>query len=139
VKFIAAYRDDYGVEPICAVRTESGCPIAPSTFYAAQTATPSNQACRDAELIAVIEAERRHRFVARLGARKMWLHLRRRGHEVTHCTMEQLMAQMGIQGVVCGKKPGTTIPDLGADRPTDLAPQHGFFRGEVGLEILMRS
>jgi len=67
VKFIAAYRDDYGVEPICAVLTESGCPIAPSTFYAAQTATPSTRACRDAELIAVIEAERRHRFVARLG------------------------------------------------------------------------
>jgi hypothetical protein len=31
VKFIAAYRDDYKVEPICAVLTESGYPIAPST------------------------------------------------------------------------------------------------------------
>ena len=126
MKFVAAYRDDYGVEPICAVLTESGCPIAPSTFYAAQTATPSARACRDAELIAVIEAERRQRFVARFGARKMWLHLRRRGHEVARCTVERLMAQMGIRGAVRGKKPRTTIPDLGAERPTDLVDRKFF-------------
>jgi len=36
------------------------------------------------------------------------------------------MAQMGIQGAVRGKKPRTTIPDLGADRPTDLVDRNFF-------------
>ena len=65
----------------------AGCPIAPSTFYAAAHHEPSRRDQRDAELIALIAAERKkNRFVARLVARKMWLHLRRAGHDVARCT-----------------------------------------------------
>ena len=61
--FIAAHRGEYGVEPICAVLTEHGCSIAPSTFYAAQARTPSRRQLRDAELVEIITAARQRRFV----------------------------------------------------------------------------
>ena len=89
--FIAAHRGEYGVEPICTVLSEHGCPIAPSTYYAALAKTPSRRELRDAELVEIITAARQRRFVARLGARKLWLHLRRQGHDVARCTVERLM------------------------------------------------
>jgi putative transposase len=64
------------------VLAEHGCPIAPSTFYDNLTRVPSRRAVRDGELKDVIAAERTNKFVARLGARKLWLHLRRKGHDV---------------------------------------------------------
>jgi putative transposase len=39
VAYIDSYRSRFGVEPICAVLTEHGLPIAPSTYYA-------HRACR---------------------------------------------------------------------------------------------
>ena len=52
--FIDAYRDRFGVEPICRVLREHGIKIAPSTFYAAKKRPPSARAIRDAELRPVI-------------------------------------------------------------------------------------
>jgi putative transposase len=34
VDYIARFRGRFGVEPICAVLSEHGCTIAPSTYYA---------------------------------------------------------------------------------------------------------
>ena len=60
--------------------TEHGCPIAPSTYYDAVSPAPSRRQLRDEQLIAVIAAERAsNRYVAGLGARKMWLRLRGAG------------------------------------------------------------
>jgi putative transposase len=95
------------------VLTEHGCPIAPSTFYDNVSRAPSRRAVRDGELKAVIAAERRNKFVARLGARKLWLHLRRKGHDVARC-------EMGIHGVRRGRFPVTTVADPAALRPADL-------------------
>jgi putative transposase len=53
------------------------------------------------------------------GARKMWLHLRGLGHDVARCTVERLMAQLGISGVIRGRTPRTTIADEKAARPAD--------------------
>jgi hypothetical protein len=58
VKFIAehAHRTDgglrWGVEPICTVLSEHGCPIAPSTYYDARRGAdrPSRRQLRDVEL-----------------------------------------------------------------------------------------
>jgi putative transposase len=102
------------------VLTEHGCPIAPSTFYDNVSRAPSRRAVRDGELKAVIAAERRNKFVARLGARKLWLHLRRKGHDVARCTIERLMREMGIHGVRRGRFPVTTVADPAALRPADL-------------------
>ncbi len=43
VAFIDAYKDEFGIEPIC-----SQLPIAPSTYHAAKTRLPSARALRDA-------------------------------------------------------------------------------------------
>lgn len=42
VAYIDSHRDRFGVEPICAVLTEHGISIAPSTYYA-RKATPVSQ------------------------------------------------------------------------------------------------
>jgi transposase InsO family protein len=38
------------------------------------------------------------------GAHKLWRELRRKGLEVARCTVERLMAQMGLRGVIRGKR-----------------------------------
>ena len=107
--FIDEHREVFGVEPICTVLSEHGCPIAPSTYYEARSRRPSKRAVRDAEIVDLIGHARTERFGCRFGARKMWLHLRRNGHDVARCTVERLMAQQGWTGALRGKKPRTTI------------------------------
>ena len=53
------------------------------------------------------------------GARKVWRQLNREGVVVARCTVERLMAQMGLQGRVRGKRRRTTIPADASPRPTD--------------------
>jgi transposase InsO family protein len=117
--FIDDHKDVYGVEPICSV-----LPIAPSTYYThkARQADPSRlpeRAKRDAALKVEIERvwhENRQVY----GARKVWRQLHREGLPVARCTVERLMRQMGLEGVVRGKKVRTTIADEAAARPADL-------------------
>jgi len=112
--FIDERREQFGVEPICAC-----LPIAPSSYYAAKTRPPSPRALRDRWLLAEIrrayEASRR-----RYGPRKVWRALRREGISVARCTVERLMRQEGLRGVVRGKRVFTTLPDESAPRPDDL-------------------
>lgn len=55
------------------------------------------------------------------GARKVWLQLHREGVEAARCTVERLMRELGIAGVSSQrKKPRTTVPDPGGQRPADL-------------------
>ena len=107
--------------------SEHGCPIAPSTFYHAISRRPSRRQLRDEQLVAVIAAERAgSRHVAGLGARKMWLRLRSQGHDVARCTVERLMAQMGVTGVTRGAPAAADhdVPDPAAARPADLVDRH---------------
>ena len=110
----------FGVEPICTVLSEHGVKIAPSTYYEARNRAPSKRAVRDAEIVELIARARGNRFVCRFGARKMWLHLRRNGHDVARCTVERLMAHQGWSGVLRGKRPRTTIPAPEHARAADL-------------------
>jgi transposase InsO family protein len=117
--FIDKHKDAYGVEPICSV-----LPIAPSTYYEqrARQADPSQlpeRTRRDAALKVEIERvwnENRQVY----GARKVWRQLHREGFPAARCTVERLMRQMGLQGVVRGKRVRTTIPDETDTRPADL-------------------
>jgi len=119
VDFIRAHRSSYGVESICSV-----LPIAPSTYYEheARRRDPGrlpDRARRDAQLRTHIDRVwRENRRV--YGARKVWKQLKREGFTPARCTVERLMADMGLQGVVRGKKCRTTIPDDLALRPPDL-------------------
>jgi putative transposase len=99
----------HGVEPICRVLTEHGVEIAPSTYYGARARAPSKRALRDAEVTVLIAAAREHRFRARFGARRMWLHLRAGGHDVARCTVERLMAEQGWAGALRGGRPRATL------------------------------
>ena len=110
----------FGVEPICRVLTEHGVPIAPSSYYEARDRAPSRRALRDVQIIELIATARANRFTARFGARKMWLHLRRGGHDVARCTVERLMTQQGWMGATRGKRVRTTIAAPDAARPADL-------------------
>jgi putative transposase len=109
-----------GVESICAVLSEHGVKIAPSTYYEARTRPPSKRALREAEILELIREAREHRFRVRFGARKMWLHLRTQGHEVARCTVERLMASQGWTGALRGKQIRTTIQAAADPRPADL-------------------
>lgn len=102
----------------------SALPIAPSTYYeqkACQTdpLRLSERSRRDAALMVEIKRvwnENRQVY----GARKVWRQLDREGFTVARCTVERLMCQRGLQGVVRGKKTRTTISDEAAARPADL-------------------
>jgi len=75
---------------------------------------------RDRELCGEIERVwKENRSV--YGARKVWLQMKREGFAVARCTIERLMAQMGLRGAVRGRAfKRTTIADEAATRPADL-------------------
>lgn len=119
VSFIDDHRKIYGVEPICRM-----LPIAPSSYYEhkARQADPSRlpaRARRDAVLREDIQRVWRENFRV-YGPRKIWKQLIREGFEVARCTIERLMRDLGLRGVVRGRKFKTTIPDDSAARPADL-------------------
>src|SRR5690606_24299040 len=119
VTFIDDHREEYGVEPICAV-----LPIAPSTYYGykareADPALRSARAHRDEELCVEIQRVWETNFRV-YGVRKVWRQLRREGFTVARCTVARLMRVMGLSGAVRGRRFKTTIPDDNADRPLDL-------------------
>jgi len=104
----------WGVEPICAVLSEHGCPIAPSTYYAARAAKaqPCKRALRDEQLkvdIARVHAQNYGVY----GARKVWLALNREGIAVARCTVERLMGELGLPALM----PLAPLPEVVA-RPS---------------------
>ena len=126
MRFIASHADRvtvdglrWGVEPICAVLTEQGTPIAPSTYYDRLGRKPSRRARRDDELKALIARVHEGNFGV-YGARKVWLALRREGVDVARCTVERLMRDLGPQGARRGAVRRTTIADPAAARAADL-------------------
>jgi transposase InsO family protein len=117
--FIDEHRRAYGVEPICRM-----LPIAPSTYFEhkARQANPAllpARARRDAELREQIRRVWKENFSV-YGARKVWRQLKREDTIVAKCTVERLMREMGLRGVVRGRKCKTTIVDDEAARPADL-------------------
>ncbi len=54
------------------------------------------------------------------GADKIWAQLNREGIKVARCTVERLMRELGIKGLVRGKRHRTTRSDATAERPRDL-------------------
>jgi len=118
IGFIDKHRADFGVEPIC--RT---LPIAPSTYYAAKAVgqTPdkaSPRSKRDAALKEVMGKLWKDNHSV-YGYKKLWHALRRAGHDVARCTVARLMREMGIRGIVRGKKVVTTNPDTAQPCPDD--------------------
>jgi len=75
--------------------------IAPSTYYDARGRGPSPRELSDERWKPIVLATwQKQRKV--LGARKLWLRLRREGHDIARCTVERLMRELGIAGVIRG-------------------------------------
>jgi transposase InsO family protein len=103
-----------GVDPVCRVLE-----LSPSTYFARKKRTPSVRARRDEHLKGLIG--RVHADSAgTYGARRVTRALRRQGVEVARCTVERLMGELGLEGVIRGARRRTTIPEPAAPRPPDL-------------------
>jgi putative transposase len=115
MSFITEHRERWGVEPIC-----RALQVAPSSYYAAVGRPLSARQRRDEALkLAIRRVWEEHRQV--YGADKVWAQLNREGTRVARCTVERLMRELGLRGVVRGRRGvRTTLPDSVSDRPADL-------------------
>jgi len=119
VDYIDQHREAFGVEPICRVLAGAGMQVAPSTYYAAKTRTPSRRSVTDAATTTLIEQVHAENYGV-YGARKVHAELRRRGQPVARCTVERLMRTAGLRGISRAKGPRTTIPGSGPETRPDL-------------------
>ena len=118
IAFIDDHREVHGVEPICRV-----LPIAPSTYHDHVAKRPdpgklSARAKRDMALKPEIERVFAENFEV-YGPRKVWRQLNREGIGIARCTVERLMGELGLQGVIRGKPVRTTVQDKAAPCPLD--------------------
>ena len=120
VAFIEAFREEFGVGPICRALRQAGVRISPSGYYAARARPPPARAVRDAALekqILRVYKDSKERY----GAWKVWDQLNREGIAAARCTVERLMRKLGLRGVRRGGyKVRTTRSDPSQDRPEDL-------------------
>ena len=93
--------------------------IAPSTYYAAKSRPPSARTARDRTLADRIERVHEDNYGV-YGARKIWSELNRQGVDVARCTVERLMREIGLRGLLRDRSPRTTRPAAETGRPRDL-------------------
>lgn len=119
VDFVDSQKAEHGVQPVLQALEDTPAQIAPSTYYAAKTRPASARSRRDEELTAMIERIHAENYGV-YGARKVWHELRRRGVRVARCTVERLMRESGLRGLLRDKSPRTTRPAAETGRPVDL-------------------
>ncbi len=103
--------------------TQHGCKVAPSSYYDTRSREPPAREVSDERWKPIILATwRKQRRL--LGARKLWLRLRREGHDIARCTVERLMRELGIAGVVRGRRKNPVDADPRESRPADLVDRH---------------
>jgi transposase InsO family protein len=73
---------------------------------------------RDAELRGSIRRVWQENFRV-YGARKVWKQLNREAIPIARCTVERLMRQEGLRGVVRGRRTRTTLVDEAQEKPLD--------------------
>ena len=101
--FIEEHRGQFGVEPMCKMLQ-----IAQSTYYerraiARDPERASPRAKSDADISIKIDAawkDNRKLY----GARKIWHVLLRDNQDVARCTVERLMRDLGLKGVLGAKR-----------------------------------
>jgi putative transposase len=116
--YVDAYKDQFGVEPICQVLE-----VAPSTYYAATTRPASVRQVRDEEL--KVEIARVHEEnLGVYGVEKVWRQLNREGVRVGRDRVARLMRELNLEGVVRGKRKRTTVAAELDERPADLVDRN---------------
>jgi putative transposase len=116
VAFVDQHRGASGIEPIC-----RQLPIAPATYFrhqarAADPGRRSARARRDDDLQAAIRRLWETHYQV-YGPRKVWRQLRREGYVVARCTVERLMAALGLRGVTRGRAWITTTQAAATAEP----------------------
>ena len=119
VAFVDSQKEQHGVQPVLQALERTPAQIAPSTYYAAKARPASARTVHDTELTALIERIHRENYDV-YGVRKIWHELHRRGEPVARCTVERLMRQAGLRGLLRDKSPRTTRPAAETGRPGDL-------------------
>jgi transposase InsO family protein len=99
----------FGVESICRVLSEQGVQVAPRTYRNWKSAVPSARTISDAHVTDALRATI-GTPEGLYGRRKMTAYLRRRGYRVAGCTVDRLMRDEGLSGVIRGRRHRTTIP-----------------------------
>jgi len=112
--YIDAYKDQFGVEPICQVLE-----VAPSTYYAATSRPTSTRRLHDEELKVEIARVHEENFGV-YGVEKVWRQLNREDVRVGRDRVARLMHELGLEGVVRGKRKRTTVAGELDKRPEDL-------------------
>ena len=123
VAFVDSQKAEHGVQPVLQALESTPAQIAPSTYYAAKTRPVSARRVRDTELIVTIEQIHEANYDV-YGARKIWHELHRQGVEVARCTVERLMRQAGLRGLLRDKSPRTTRPAPETGRPHYLVKRN---------------
>lgn len=119
VEFVDSQREQHGVQPVLEALKQTPAQIAPSTYYAAKSRPESARAVRDLVLAEQIEQVHEDNYSV-YGARKVWAELNRQGTDVARCTVERLMRENGLRGLLRDKSPRTTRPAAETGRPSDL-------------------
>jgi putative transposase len=119
VEFVDSVKQEHGVQPVLEALKQTPAQIAPSTYYAAKARPESARAARDRELVEKIEQVHEDNYSV-YGARKVWAELNRQGVDVARCTVERLMRESGLCGLLRDKSPRTTKPAAETGRPGDL-------------------
>jgi putative transposase len=104
--------------PICSV-----LPIVPSTYHerVSQRRDPSRLSAR-AQRDLTLKPEVQRVFDANFGVygvRKVWRQMRLEGFDIARCTVERLMREMGLAGVIRGKPVRTTVSNKATPCPLD--------------------
>jgi len=123
VAFVDSQKEQHGVQPVLQALEDTPAQIAPSTYYAAKTRPASARSLRDSELTALIEQIHQENYDV-YGARKIWHELHRQGVPVARCTVERLMREAGLRGLLRDKSPRTTRPAPETGRPGDLVKRN---------------
>ncbi len=105
----------WGIEPIC-----GQLPIAPATNHSKKNRAPSARTLRDRQLRPEILPVWEQNLCV-YGADKVWDQLNKDGARVARCTIERLVADMGLRGCRRGRiSVRTAIRDDTLDRSSDL-------------------
>ena len=91
MSFISAYRERWGIEPVC-----KALQVAPSTYYAAISRRPSARQLGDDRLKPEIARVHRDNFGV-YGIEKVWRQLNREGHNIGRDRVARLMDVLGPQ------------------------------------------
>ena len=95
-------------------------PIDVSRAYRPAPRSGADECTRQAGRSVKVEVKRVfHANFGVYGVRKMWWQLLREGFAVARCTVERLMREMRLKGVIRGRTVRTTIPDKAAPCPLD--------------------